>query len=307
MVSPAGSVVSLNRDLDKIEQPNVNPNRFHMLKSTFSSVAVMQTTKLVAFVGLLFFGYASKLVPAALCIAIITIATILKNRVTKIDAKKLENQEKGQLKKTVSKLVFVTRRMSNISDRSNVMTRPSRVSNSCPSIGEENSHEIDATFIKETFLNSIEDRVDNKPQWHDLLAICYMNLYKKQGEIPTDLHKSWPEKLTESYLERKIKQHAEKGTGAIAQLEVKEKNLKKAEKHYDLTKLREDQSIITEATPSEIMEIVQELYSNISRSEPKKKNKIHVSDNADHAKEYASQLKEFENLEATQKMQAQAG
>ncbi|MGL4539844.1 MAG: hypothetical protein ACRCU0_02570 [Candidatus Rhabdochlamydia sp.] len=296
MVSPIGSLVSLNQNS---EQPNINPNRFHTLKSAISSLAVIETTRLVAGIGVLFFGYTSKLIPAALCLTIATIACILKNRVNKLDAK---NPEEGQVGKPLSRSASIISVISRISNRSNV-AKPNGFSNPLSPIEEGSPQKMNFADIKETFLNSIEDRVDNKPQWHDKLAICYLFLLQKyqNQEMPDSLIRSWgatKNVSTKDYLAQKISQHIEKGTDAIKQWKDTDASKKsKGDIYYSLENATENESILTYANPSEIMEIVQELYNKISSSEPKQKNKTHFTMNADHAREYANQLKDFETTD----------
>lgn len=283
MVSPIGSLVSLNQNS---EQPNINPNRFHTLKNAISSLAVIETTRLVASVGAVFFAYTSKLIPAVLCVTIAAIACILKNRVTKLD---VNNPEEGQITKPLSRSASIISVISRISNKSN-LTKPSRFSNLLSPIEERIPQKMNFTEIKETFLNSMEDREDNKPQWHDKLVMCYLFLCRKQQnkEMPDFLGRSWSKNIsTNDYLSKKVSQHIEKGTGAIKKLEY-EKNC------YNLENATEDESILDYATPSEIMEIVEELYTKISSSEPKQKNKDHFAMNAEHAREYVDQLKTFE-------------
>ncbi|MGL5625995.1 MAG: hypothetical protein ACRDDW_00560 [Candidatus Rhabdochlamydia sp.] len=298
MVSPIGSLVSLNQNS---EQPNVNPNRFHTLKSAISSLAVIETTRLVACIGVAFFGYTSKLIPAALCLTLAAITCILKNRVTKLDVK---NPEEGQVSKPLSRSASIISRISTISNRSNIARGSS---NALSSVKEETPQ-----TIKEVFLNSIvEDRVDNKPQWHDKLAVCYLFLLQKKEienkenkEMPDNLNRPWTKDIsTIDYLLNKIHQHEEKGTVVKTwkqKIKIEEKDeegnthiVKKT--HYDLeTKASEDEKRLLKATPSEIMEIIEELYEKIGNSESKQKNKDHFSKNAEHAREYIAQLKTFE-------------
>ncbi|MGL5264179.1 MAG: hypothetical protein ACRDAI_06375, partial [Candidatus Rhabdochlamydia sp.] len=288
MVSPIGSLVSLNQNS---EQPNVNPNRFHTLKSAISSLAVIETTRLVAGIGVLFFGYTSKLIPAALCLTIATIACILKNRVNKLDAK---NPEEGQVGKPLSRSASIISVISRISNKSNVAKSRESLS-SLPPIREENPQ-----TIKEVFLNSIiEDRVGNKPQWHDKLAICYLFLLQKyqEQEMPDSLSKSWWEKLpTKEYLSKQASQHIEAGTDIKKWKDTEVSQKSKGDICYSLEKATENEGILAYANPSEVMEIVQELYTKMSKRETDQTQKAYFSKKADHAKKYGAQLKAFETM-----------
>ena len=248
----------------------------------------------MAFVGAVFFAYVSKLIPLAFCVGIAMIFCMLKNRVTKLDPK---NPEGGQVNTPLTRSVSITSSASRISRISNRLnpTRISEVFNSSGSI-KQIPEEVDFATIKTTFLSSIEDP-DNKRQYHDLLAICFMVLYTKQDKMPEYLNeRSWAsKKLVEPYLAYKLDQEAKKGTDAVIQLEIKDQNLKTGGKHYDLSKLKEDQFILTQAAPSEIMQIVQELYSQRSEKESNRKEKAHFSDNAVHAEKYAKEFKTFED------------
>ena len=186
-----------------------------VLSNTFRNVAIIETTRFLAIIGLVCSAVASVLLPALGFAAIAAGACVLKNRAIQLDAKTLKDSDVAS-EKVSNQILRSTSRVSQTSQEDDSVKTVSREESvksdatiSMTPIIEENNWEEGPTDIKETFLNSLGNRSSlNVADLHGLLAICYFYLLGKTADMPKSLTKEGllsPDINTQTYFEKKFK------------------------------------------------------------------------------------------------------
>lgn len=270
-----------------------------VLSNTFRNVAIIETTRFLAIIGLVCSAATSVLLPALGFAFIAASACVLKNRVIQLDEKPLKDSDvtAGEVfDQTLTRSASTVSRTSQGSDLGGTMIGedPIRSTTSMAPIIEEIRGES-PTDVQEAFLNSW-GKIDslNIEDLHGLLAICYSYLCRKNTE---DMPKSLSRKgllkdpNTQTYFERKFKDCLAKTSEGF------KGSVTLDSEGRQIPAVNEKQKPLEKADPSLTMETVQELHRQISQEQHKHGNKTeekHHADNAKHAGEYAAQLKTFE-------------
>ncbi|MCL6755746.1 MAG: hypothetical protein M3A24_01020 [Candidatus Rhabdochlamydia oedothoracis] len=271
-----------------------------VLSNTTRNVAVIETIRFLAIVGLICSAVASVLLPALGFAAIAAGACVWKNRVIQLDEKTSKDSAvtaKEVFDGILTRSASTVSRTSQENDLEKTMTREG----STRSIAfmqpiTEEIREEGPTDVQEAFLNSL-GKIDSLSltDLHDLLAICYLYLRRKSPEsMPKSLNKKSGLKSinTQTYFEKKLKNYFDEDSKEF-------QNLAKLDpKWYQILQVNDQQKPLEKANPSLIMETVQKLHQKISQEQNKYENetekKYHL-DKAKHAGEYINQLKTFES------------
>lgn len=272
-----------------------------VVSNTFRNVAIIETTRFLAIIGLVCSAVASVLLPALGFAAIAAGACILKNRAIQLDAKALEGSDVAAEQisnRTFTRSESTASRTSEEGDnRSITMLRgiSFRSKASMAPITEDVREEA-PTDIKEAFLNSWGDRGNlNIEDLHGLLTICYSYLLGKTADMPKSLIKEGllnSRINTQTYFEKKFKDCLAKTS------EEFKGSVTLDNEGHQIPAVNKNQKPLESANPSLIMGIVQELHRQISREQYKHKNKTeanHHTNKAEHAGEYIKQLEAFES------------
>lgn len=270
-----------------------------VLSNAFCNVAIIETTRFLAIVGLVCSAVASVLLPALGFAAIAAGACVLKNRAIQLDAKDLQGSDiivRNTFDQTLARSPSIVSRSSQESDLTRTMLREefilSRRETPMGSVKEEHAQEERPTDIKKAFFNSLGCRDDLKVEdLRRLLATCYFFLLGKIEDMPDCFT------TTDPIL-------SSKSSKVLSSKSSKEKYFDKKFNNYtDKTRetfkdsVNDQQMPLEKADPSLIMEIVQELHQQISKEYdkyPHKKGAQHHNNNAKHAGEYITKLKKYE-------------
>lgn len=262
-----------------------------VLSNAFCNVAIIETTRFLAIVGLVCSAVASVLLPALGFAAIAAGACVLKNRAIQLDAKDLQGSDiivRNTFDQTLARSPSIVSRSSQESDLTRTMLREgfirSRRETPMGSVKEEHAQEESPTDIKKAFFNSLRCRDDLKVEdLRRLLATCYFFLLGKIEDMPDCFTTTDPILSSKSnrqkYFDKKFNNYTDKTR----------------EKFKD--SVNDQQMPLEKADPSLIMEIVQELHQQISKEYDKyqhKKEAQHHNNNAKHAGEYITKLKKYE-------------
>lgn len=267
-------------------QEKINPSRFHKLSHSVSPLAIIETTRFLAIVGLVCSAFASVLLPSLAFATIAAVACVLKNRVTQVEqvARPSLSRPGSIMKQTI--------------DGTNPVKKNSvRLTGTSPMIVKESLQGITPIDIKDTFLGSLgPEKTLSLTDRYELLTVCYSYLFNKQDSIPKYLNRPWKWLLlkkidTNSYLENKYK-HFLKETSENFQQSIKDDQGKK------ILETKDSQKVLESAPASLIMEIVQELHEKISQEKKAYQDEVEAkrhAENAIHAGAYIQQFKDFEN------------
>ncbi|MDR2539970.1 MAG: hypothetical protein LBC45_05205 [Chlamydiales bacterium] len=300
-VQPEGDLIKISLDFEGALPLIKNPNHkdlqsrlITVLSNTVHNVAVIETTRFLAIVGLICSAFASVLLPALGFAALAASACVLKNRAIQLDKKNLENSDRT-IQEVTDQTLSRSASMKSQTSKSNSDEPMNFTSSLC----EEAFHEVNVVpNIEETFLNSwgkIDDL--NPSELYGLLTICYSYLHGKTANMPLHLNRkgifaNLSLKETKAYLAEKYKKMLDKS------------NLKSSVKQNgaeQILDINEKQMSLEKANPSLIMKIVQKLYQQASREQNKFGHKTEAKcceDNAKHAEEYIAQLEAHEILHA---------
>jgi len=268
-----------------------------VLSNTIRNVDIMETTRVLAIVGLFFSAVASVLLPALGFAAIAAGACALKNRAIQLDAKDLQDSAAATeevLDRTLTSSPSIVSQTSQEKEDLTTMSRTRSTTTTSMGLIEEHAQEESSMDIKEVFLNSLGDR-DNLSieQLYRLLTISYYFL-AEIADMPEQFTKKdlLSSKInTQAYFERKYKDCLAKTS------EEFKGSVTLDNEGRQILAVNEKQKSLESANPSLIMETVQELHRQISREQYKYKNKTeanHHTDKAKHAGEYIAQLKKHE-------------
>lgn len=253
-----------------------------VLSNTTRNIAVVETVRFLAIVGLVCSAAVSVLLPALGFAAIATGACVWKNRVIQLDAKNpqgldaiVEEVADPALSRSPS---MRSQNSAFINDSIGRSRGVSVATNIMSSISEETPEKAEIVLgIKEAFLDSLEGK--SRESLRSLLGICYSSLSKKIKQMPEFLNKDHIlGRTTKAYLGRK--QQAYSPFSGLTEDLVNKK-----------------QKLLEEAKPSLVMEIIKELYTQISQEEKKfghKEAAKNYAKNAEHAQKYIDQLQIFE-------------
>lgn len=238
-----------------------------VLSNTTRNIAVVETVRFLAIVGLVCSAAVSVLLPALGFAAIATGACVWKNRVIQLDAKNPQGLD-----------AIVEEVADPALSRSPSMRSQNSAFINDSIISEETPEKAEIVLgIKEAFLDSLEGK--SRESLRSLLGICYSSLSKKIKQMPEFLNKEHIlGRTTEAYLARK--QQAYSPFSGLTEDLVNEK-----------------QKLLEKAKPSLVMEIIKELYTQISQEEKKfgrKGEAKNYAKNAEHAQKYIDQLQFFE-------------
>jgi hypothetical protein len=270
-----------------------------VLSNTFSNVAIIETTRFLAIVGLVCSAVASVLLPALGFAAIAAGACVLKNRAIQLNAKDLQGSDiivRDTFDQTLARSPSIVSRSSQESDLTRTMLREgfirSRRETPMGSVKEEHAQEESPRDINEAFFNSLGYRDNLKVEdLHGLLSICYYFLCGKIVDMPKYLTKQGmlsPNSNTKDYFNKNFKDCLDKSSKEFQGSVLLDNQI---------AAINDQQKPLEKADPSLIMEIVQKLHEKISKEYSKNGSKIeakHHTDKAKHAGEYITQLKTFE-------------
>lgn len=260
-----------------------------VLSNTNRNVAIIETVRFLAIVGLVCSAVASVLLPALGFAAIAASACVLKNRVIQLDARTLQDSDRAieeVADQTFSRSPSMRSQTREPSDNGSIgrLRGASIATNSMSPISEEPSQKVEVALdVKEAFLGSLENRSKlSRESLRGLLGVCFSTLSKRIAEMPETLSREGViidhGIRTQAYLERKCEEYPAKFSEST-----------------DL--VNEKQKLLENVKPSSVMEIAKELYTQISEEEKKfgnKKAAKHYAENAVHATGYIDQLKSFE-------------
>ncbi|VHO03633.1 hypothetical protein [Candidatus Rhabdochlamydia sp. T3358] len=271
-----------------------------VLSNTFRNVAIIETTRFLAIIGLVCSAVASVLLPALGFAAIAAGACVLKNRAIQLDAKDLQGSA------AATKEVFGQRSTRSESTASRTseegdngsrrMSREgsirSRRETPMGSIKEENAQEKNPTDIKEiSFDVWAAGQKLNINQLHYLLNLSYSFLSDKKQDMPLYLDRKGSKNDTKKYLDQKIEHYSK-------EIQKKFPNLdNEGDSILGIENLEALRGALKNATPSSVMAFVKNLHSQISEEEgkwTKKSLKDHHELKAKHAEEYIAKLKAHE-------------
>lgn len=285
------SIETLNseRTSSVIEGPNkdLKSRSIVVLSSTIRNVAIIETVRFVAIVGLVCSAVASVLLPALGFAAIAAGACVLKNRAIQLDEKTQKDSDavtREVADRTLSESPSTRSQTSEPSSNGSIgrSRGASIATSSMGPISEEISQKVEVVpDVKEAFLGSLGDKC-SIDQLRGLLGVCFSTLSKRIAEMPETLSREGAvigrDTRTQAYLERKCEEYPAKFPETT-----------------DL--VNEKQNLLENVKPSSVMEIAKDLYTQISQEEKKfgnKKAAKHYADNAVHATGYIDQLKAHE-------------
>ncbi|PWU13146.1 MAG: hypothetical protein C5B45_06575 [Chlamydiae bacterium] len=269
-----------------------------VLSNTTRNVAVIETIRFLAIVGMVCSAVASVLLPVLGFAVIAASACAWKNRVIQLDVKTSQD-----LDTTIEEVVDQalnrspsTRSQSSESNESiGGLRGDSIITNVMSPISEEVFQEAEIVpNVKEAFLDSLGPRDNiNIQQRYELLTICYFYLLRATNKMPKHLktRSLIQEKNTKEYFKEKYNKYFEETS-------PKFKEAFKMEGEYAVFQPNKEQEAIKDAAPSFIMGIAQELHQQISRESYKYNNKKegeYHTEKAKHIEKYVNQLKSFED------------
>lgn len=272
-----------------------------ILSNITRNVAVIETTRFLAIIGLVCSAVASVLLPALGFAAVAAGACVLKNRVIQLDERALQ-----VLNTTVEEIADRTlsgpspvRLQTGEPSSDGLIERPKRGSTlgrRMKPISEEVPYRTEVTLgIKESFLGSLEEQGKlNIKQIGGLLGVCYRYLLSKRiKEMPGHLKTSKNFTLdprTERYLKQKCKDYP-------TQVDLGDISSAKEDLVNQKQKLLEDTDP-SKCRPSEVMEIIRDLHTQMSKEKERFSEHIGAESHrikAEHAEAYITQLREFES------------
>ncbi|MEK7339895.1 MAG: hypothetical protein WBD50_01095 [Candidatus Rhabdochlamydia sp.] len=289
--------------LSCVEKPNhkgLKSRVVVVLSNTIRNVAIIETTRFLAIIGLVCSAFASVLLPALGFAAIAAGACVLKNRAIQLDAKDRPASAAAAeevFNQTLEGSTSTVPRTSQENLRRTISREGSTRSNVTASLGpisEDTSEVVPTdTDIKEISLDAwAAEQKLNINQLYCLLNFSYSSLSDKKQDMPLSLERKGVKNETKKYLDQKIERYSKETQKNFPNLDNEGDSILGIE---NLEALR---GALKNAKPSSIMKFVKNIHQKISQEQNSygnEKEAGHHNKKAEHAEEYITKLEQHES------------